>query len=491
MSDEVAVEALRAWRADPIRMARDLFDFTPDRWQAKVMRSWADPIPKKRIAMQACAGPGKSAMEALLGWHFQLCHSDGEYHPQGACVSISGANLRNGLWKEFAFWRERSPLLMQLFEQTTQRIFCRQYPKTWFLESRQFQNKADDDSKGRTLSGLHARRIAYFIDESGDMPPSIGRAAEQGFANADCEFGRILTGGNPTSHNGLLYQCVAKQSHLWDVHRITGDPEDPDRSPRIDIEQAREQIALYGRDNPWVMAYFLGKFPPASLNALLGPDDVRDAQARHLNEDEYNFAQKRLGIDVARFGDDRTVIFPRQGRAAFKPVIMRNARTNEIAARIAVAKERWSSELELIDSTGGWAAGVVDSCLMAGIPLMEINFSGKADDPRFLNRRAEMSFRAAEWVKSGGALPDIPGLADEACAQTYQFKDGKFALPDKAIVKEVLKGQSPDLWDGFILTFAVAEMPTLEGIPGLVNAMQMAHSGGNRGEYDPFDESRR
>ena len=60
---------------------------------------------------------------------------------------------------------------------------------------------------------------------------------------------------------------------------------------------------------------------------------------RHLPPDVYLWAQKRLGVDVARFGDDRTVLFPRQGLAAFRPVIMRNARTTDIAARVAKAED--------------------------------------------------------------------------------------------------------------------------------------------------------
>src|SRR5574338_1652203 len=107
---------------------------------------------------------------------------------------------------------------------------------------------------------------------------------------------------------------------MWHTIRITGYPDDHNRSPRIDIDWAREQIKLYGRDNPWVMAYILGKFPPSSINTLLGPDEVAESIGRHLTEDKYGFAQKRIGVDVSRFGDDRTIIFPRQGLSAFTPV---------------------------------------------------------------------------------------------------------------------------------------------------------------------------
>ena len=41
------------------------------------------------------------------------------------------------------------------------------------------------------------------------------------------------------------------------------------------------------------------------------------------------------GIDPARFGDDRSVVFRRQGRQAFKPVVYRGIDNMELAARVA------------------------------------------------------------------------------------------------------------------------------------------------------------
>jgi hypothetical protein len=226
-------------------------------------------------------------------------------------------------------------------------------------------------------------------------------AAEAGLASGiECH---IVQAGNPTNLEGPLYRACTSERHLWALVEITGDPDDPRRSPRVSLQWAREQIEKYGRDNPWVLVNVFGKFPPSSINALLGPDDVSASTQRHLREDQYEWAQKRLGVDVARFGDDRTVIFPRQGLASFKPIEMRNARTTDIAARVALAKSRWGSEVEFVDDTGGWGAGVIDNLLLGGISPIPVNFSGKATDPRYFNKRSEMYFLAAEWVKKGGA----------------------------------------------------------------------------------------
>lgn len=483
MSADIAAEALRTWARDPARMVVDLWGVEPDRWQREVCDLWGSPDPKKRIAMQACAGPGKSTVEAWLGWNGLLTQSRPGFHPVGACVSMTGENLKNGLWHELAVWRGRSPILQRIFEQTTESIFERNNPLTWYLNFRSFAKAADQEAQGRALSGLHAPAIFYLIDESGSVPPAVGRSARQGLAN--CEWGRILQGGNPVSHDSLLYESATSQAHLWDIVRVTGDPDDPNRSPRIDIEEAKESIALYGRDNAWVKAYVLGEFPNVSLDALLGPDDLAKSQGKHLRIDQYDFAQKRIGIDVARFGGDSTVLFPRQGLAAFNPVELKGARSEVIAARVIAAKQKWSSESESIDDTGGWGAGTIDACRLGGVHLLPINSSHTADDVRFYNKRTEMNFRAAEWIKAGGATPINSQFVREACAVRYWFDKGKFRVQEKDQMKKLLNGKSPDLWDAFCLTFALVEMPS--------NASSLAIStiGGGKAltEYDPLTYS--
>ena len=309
-------------------MVRDLFNVEPDFWQLEALEAFAsEDKAKMRISLQACAGPGKSAVLAWMGWNFLLCYGKPGSHPKGAVISITSDNLKDNLWPEFSKWQGRSELLLGLFTWTKERIFCKDHPSTWFLSARSWPKTADAEEQGRTLSGLHAEFILILIDESGDIPVAVLKSGEQALTKT--LFGKMVQAGNPTSQDGMLYAASTTLAHLWYVIRITGDPDDPKRSPRIDLEWAKEQIKTYGRDNPWVMAFILGLFPPSSLNIMIGPDEVAKAMGRHLTEDIYVSAQKRLGVDVARFGDDRTVLFPRQGLAGRKPVIMRGARTNE------------------------------------------------------------------------------------------------------------------------------------------------------------------
>lgn len=481
----IASETFRRWRADPVQQCVEDFHFTPDKWQAIALRAFPDPA-KQRIALQACVGVGKSICKALIGWNFISCYARGSDYPAGLVTSVDAQNLKSTLWKCLAEVRERSDFLKREYVMNSERIYQKDNPLTWFLEARTWSKKADIEAQGRTLSGLHAKFILYLIDECGDISPAVLRAAEQGLSN--CEFGKIVVGGNPSSHGGILYFVVKEQPHRWTVIRITGDPDDPDRSPRIDVEWARAMIHDYTRDNPWVMYAILGLFPPVGVNALFGPDEIAAAMARHIPPTDYEAVQTRIGIDVARFGDDKTVLFARQGlNASKRPVEMRNARSEDIAARVVLAKQRINSELELIDDSGGWSAGVQDLLRLGGVNVYPVNFGGKADDPRYFNKRTEMYFRLAEWIKSGGCLPHQPELSRELCAHTYWYEASKMRLTEKDQVKAELQGHSPDLSDALALTFALVDMPsnvTPEGmLVGGVNDQR-----NHKSDWNPHDD---
>ena len=462
---------IKQWREKPVTFVRECLDVEPDPWQKEVLEAF----PKKnRIAMKAAKGPGKTTVEAWCILNFMATRP----HPKIACTSITKDNLEDNLWPELAKWIKRSKFLDQMFVWNKTRITAKHHPETWFCSARTWPKNADATQQADTLAGLHADYLLFVLDESGGIPDAVMASAEAGLATGiEC---KLIQAGNPTHLEGPLYRACTSERDLWHLVEITGDPDNPKRSSRISVEWAKEQIAKYGKDNPWVLVNVFGKFPPSSLNSLLGPEEVEEAMKRHLKEDMYNFSQKRLGVDVARFGDDSTVIFPRQGLAAFKPVEMKSARTDEIAARVAMAKNKWGSELELIDSTGGFGAGVEDSLLQAGIAAMPVHFAGKATDNRYFNKRSEMWFLMAEWVKRGGALPKDPSLLKELTAPTYTFHNGKLRLEEKGQIK-IRLGFSPDKADALALTFAVHDLPKMEMLPGFTPGV-----GKVKTEYDPI-----
>lgn len=478
---------IKEWRENPIKFVWDNFKVEPDKWQKEVLTVFPSQDKQKmRISLQACAGPGKTAVLAWCGWNFLSCYADKGYHPNAAAMSVTSDNLKDNLWKEMSVWHQRSEFLREAFVWTKERIFARQFPSTWWMSARTWSKSANEDEQGRTLSGLHSKYILYLIDESGDISSNVLKSAEQGLSN--CTWGKIMQAGNPTSLEGMLYFAATTMAHLWHIVRITGDPDDPNRSPRISIEWAQEQIKLYGRNDPWVMSYILGKFPPSSINTLLGPDEVNAAMNKHLLEPSYSWSQKRLGIDVARFGDDITCIFPRQGMAAFRPVSMRHKRDSpasiDIGNRVIAAKTRWESEVEYFDDTVGWAHGAIDFMRSVGHNPIPIAFNSDAPDPRYLNMRAYMWLKMAEWVRAGGALPRVPELIAELTIPTYSYSKGKFVMEDKDMIKKRLK-RSPNYADALALTFATPDMPgQFSSQAGRNGAGKMAS------DWDPFSPSR-
>jgi hypothetical protein len=479
-----ASSKIREWREDPCKFVWEQFGVTPDKWQEQALKAFASKDrAKMRISLQACAGPGKSAVLSWCGWNFLSCYGERGEHPKGAAVSVTWDNLTDNLWPELSKWQQKSEFLKSAFTWQKSRIYANDFPETWFLSARSFPKAADTETIGKTLSGIHGKYVLFLIDESGDIPPQIGKAAEQaaGETLGRDGFVKIMQAGNPISTDGMLY--AASLSSKWHVIRITGDPNDPNRSPRIDINWAKEQIEEYGEDDPWVMSYILGHFPESSLNSLLSLKEVEEAMERHLTEDQYAYAQKRLGIDVARGGMDSTIIFPRQGLAAFKYAALRNYTGPQVAARVTQAKAKWGSEMEFVDDTGGFGSSVIDSLVLAGQNPTGVHFSEKAIKPRYFNKRAEMWLEMAEWVKRGGALPRCNQLKKELTQVQYFIRKGKLALEDKAEVKKRL-GFSPDRADALALTFAIDDLPARDEHQWFLDMDKR----NKQREYDPFAE---
>ena len=465
-----AQKKIQTWRNDPALFVRENFQVDPDAWQLDALASLKG-TGVNRLCLKACAGPGKTAVLAWIGWWFMGCFGDVGCHPKGAAVAVTADNLRDNLWPELSKWRTRSPFLTAAFEWQKERIFAKDHPETWFLSARSFSKTANETEQGSTLSGLHSEYPFVLLDETGGMSPAIGRAAEQAMGN--CRAGLIAQAGNPISKAGLLYESANAGRKDWSVITITADPDDPKRTPRVSKTWAQEQIDKHGRDNPWVMAYILGLFPPSSFNSLLGSDDVEKCMGRGLAPDSYNFAAKVMGIDAARFGDDRWSICRRQGKMWFPPKALSGVRTEEVAAVAMKEYLEFQADAVFVDGTGGYGAGLIDALRLANVPVIEVQFGGNAMDNRYANIRAEMWFEMSKEVKGGAALPNLPELVKELTAPTYMFTGGKFQLEAKEQIKSRL-GFSPDIADGYALTFAQPVIPRNFGTSALGIAMPSA-----------------
>lgn len=452
-------------------MVRELFGVEPDAWQVDVL----DAFPREqKIAMVACKGPGKTTVLAWLCWNFLVCY---EAPLKILATSITADNLSDGLWAEMAKWQAKAPLLQRTFQWSATEIRSRE-TQTKFMSARAWPRSGNPQEQSDTLAGFHEDRVMAVLDESGGIPIAVLATAEAVLANAQGDkVARVVQAGNPTQMDGCLYESAVKHRSHWWVKEITADPADPKRTPRVAVEWAQEQIDKYGRDNPWVLVNVFGRFPVSGLQTLLSPDDVRAAMARTYREDAIAHAARILGVDVARFGDDSTVLFPRQGLVAFPPHQMRNADTNQVAGATAHKWRTWEAHAIMVDGTGGYGAGVVDVLRGMSYDATEVQFAGKPLDAKFQNKRAEMWWLMAEWVKAGGALPNVPELVAELSIPTYHFKGDKICIEDKDQVK-LRMGRSPDFADALALTFAFPVMKPSQ--------MQRARQR-EAMEYDPLE----
>lgn len=201
-------------------------------------------------------------------------------------------------------------------------------------------------------------------------------------------------------------------------------------------------------------------FNAGNANSLLSVDQVLAASGRHAPETTYSFAPRVLGVDVARQGDDSSVIFRRQGLASWAPKILRGADTTTVAAAVVGEIQAFSPDAIFIDGSGGYGAGVIDRLRLLGYSPFEVQFGGKADDPRYANKRMEMYWLMAEWIGQGGCIPDDPELKVELCTPTYSHDNarGVMKLESKDDIKARM-GKSPDRADALALTFAFAVAP--------------------------------
>jgi len=441
---------------------RECLRVTPDEWQDDVLADLdgLDAAGALRVAMLASKGVGKSTVEAWVVWWFLATRP----HPKVVATSVTGDNLADGLWAELALWQRRSPFLSEAFEWSQSAVTARESPATWFASARSWPKGGTSSQQADTLAGIHADHVLFVIDEAGGVPSGVAAAADAGLANATPGSGRtalFLLGGNPTHLEGPLYEAATVDAARWRVHRVNGDPDNPKRSPRVDVEWARGLIRRWGREHPYVLVNVLGRFPPTQADKLLGPADVDAACAREVVARDVEGQAKVLGVDVARFGDDASVLTLRQGRHVWRPRELRNLSTVQLAGQVLAVAQKHHPEAVFVD-VGGVGAGVVDQLDALACPgLVPVDFGGGAiESERFLNRRVEMWWALAEWVKhGGGALPDVPELRRDLTGPTYKFtRDARLQLEAKEDMKK--RGlPSPDYGDSLALTFAHPVLP--------------------------------
>lgn len=223
---------------------------------------------------------------------------------------------------------------------------------------------------------------------------------------------------------------------------------------------------------------FLCDFTASSSNILIPLDLVLAARKRELYEANMGHLPKVMGVDVARFGDDNSVIQKRWGLIAYEPIVLKGLDNMQLAARVAQEISDFNPQAVFID--GGRGEGVIDRLRQLGHVVMEINFGSSAINPGYINRRTEMWDLTREWIYEGAMLPANQDMLIDLTAPTYDFSPaGKMRLEEKDKIKERTR-RSTDIGDALALTFAepIAASPFAHLLPG-------AQSTGHSNTWDP------
>lgn len=325
-----------------------------------------------------------------------------------------------------------------------------------------------DALRGMRLDGV-------VLDEVAQIKPEIWNDVLQPALSDRKGWAMFI--GTPSGIN-LFSELYFKASELndwygarytvYDTHAIDDDEVERLKRDMSETSFARE---------------YLCDFSAAGDNQLISLSDAESASKRVYTVDDISFAPKIIGVDPARFGDDRSVIFKRQGLQAYPPLVFRGMNNMDLASRIASEINQWQPDAVFVDSGAG--AGVIDRLRQLNHDVVEVSFGGKATkEKQFINKRSEMWIEMAEWIKEGGSIPDDSMLKQEVSTPVYWYDAaGKRCLESKDDIKKRLQGGgSPDLADALALTFAHNVIPKARTALEKFATKEISTR-----EYDPLD----
>jgi hypothetical protein len=458
----------------------------PMPWAKKLMNDiklgLVDLSKAIQLATASGHGIGKSATVAqLILWAFCTLPDT-----RGVVTANTEVQLRTKTWAELGKWFNLSFFGREHFNLTATALMSKDptRERTWRIDAVPWNEKNPQAFAGEHNLG---KRMIMLFDEASEIPDIIWETAEGAFTDVDTQL-LWLVFGNPTRATGRFRDCFSggRFNKYWHCEQI-----DSRTVPITNKDYIARLIEAYGgEDNDIIRYRVLGQFPISGLMEFFSPAEIEAAMAR-LPFPEFT-APLALGVDVARFGANSSVIFPRRGRDARTSPRLRfqGISTTELSDRVIEAQTRLDADGVIVDG-GGVGGGVVDQLRQRRLHCYEVQFGGRDiifnsvwgnTGERYANNRAAMYGNCRSWLRTG-CLPEDPVLRQQMLSIRYTFnKKDEILLENKEdLVDENGYGISVDDIDALCLTFSHPLTRRIFDRPEEVAIVS---------EWDPYSEQR-
>lgn len=428
----------------------------PDEWQTTFLTKVKEELDKRgvdgsldtalRIAVASGHGVGKTAMVSwIILWFIST-------RPKCQIVVTANtqAQLSTKTWRELNVWLRHS-LNRHWWVWTATKLYHTLYPEIWFAAAIPWSK-----DNAEAFAGTHAENVLILFDEASAIDEVIWDVIEGALTTKGSMF---FCFGNPTRSSGKFHDCFHAQAHRWITYKV-----DSRKAKMANKNQIEEWIVDYGEDSDFARVRIKGEFPRQSATQFIPSDVVYEAIKRYKTTGDYAHHPVIMGVDVARYGNDQTVIIKRQGYKVFPPQKYRLMDNMEVAGQVVSLYRGLPAGRTIICVDGaGNGSGVVDRLKQLGLPVIDVQSAEKPFDTRnYANKRAENWGRMKDWLIAGGAIPPDPDLEKQLTSLEYGLNRRLQVLLQS---KEDIRrhgGVSPDIADALAFTFSYDEHKMIE-----------------------------
>lgn len=424
----------------PVEFTTDIIGVTPDPPQAAVMQSVAN---NQLTSVRSGHGVGKTAMEAWLIFWFMTTRP----FPKIPCTAPTKHQLYDILWAEVAKWGNGA--LKNDFVWTYEKLYLLNHPENWFAVPR-------TATKPDALQGFHADHLFFIIDEASGVDDKIFEPVLGALSTEDA---KLLMCGNPTNLTGFFFDSHNKNRHMYNTFKVSSAD-----SPRVSQDYVDMIVDMYGEDSDVYRVRVAGEFPKAMPDSFIMMEWAERNSKKEIKRQPERTID--IGVDVARFGDDESVICTVFDMKHQQPLdIYPMNDTMQLAGYVAQAVNRYRKKwpgvrIRVKIDCDGLGVGVYDRLNEQHLPceLFECHFGGRGgsindDDPIEMANSTGLMWGQLRQLLKDDALTLFydDRLIEQISNRKYRINsDGKIVLERKEEMKK--RGvQSPDRADALAL----------------------------------------